>query len=241
MEFAILKDDKNGKGKAEWKKLEKGIKTDEEEITKDEHGSSKIGFRFEEAVENQIGDGRDVENGYILWELSKNLAELKEFETTNDNKNNMLLDASIALIREKFPRNIIFTQNLKGKFSEEELIRNGFYIFDDGYGIFPPINYDPEMIQTLAEDDSELRNITEKVLKVLEIFKENEKFGRNIFQEQFEPYFWRHCIKEPLFWGLRNASTKFFLEKTSKPITLESFNQGNFLFSSNASGLLHVF
>uniref|UniRef100_A0A914QGI6 Uncharacterized protein n=1 Tax=Panagrolaimus davidi TaxID=227884 RepID=A0A914QGI6_9BILA len=148
----------------------------------------------------------------------------------------MILDASIAFFRSNFPRKIIFThQNSKKLFLDEEiLIRNGFYICNENYSVFPPINFDTEIIQALAEEDKDLKNIQEKVIKVLEIFYENEKFGRNIFQEQFEPYFWRHCFKEPLFLGIRNAATKFFIATSSKPISLESFNQGNLVFSLNS-------
>uniref|UniRef100_A0AC34GB38 Uncharacterized protein n=1 Tax=Panagrolaimus sp. ES5 TaxID=591445 RepID=A0AC34GB38_9BILA len=228
MKVAIFKDVEEKESKIQWKKLE------EIKIEETEKEGGKIGFRFEEA---ENGD----ENGYILWKISANLVEWIKLDTKNGrNGRNLILDSSIAFFRSNFPRKIIFTrQNLNNEEFLEESIRNGFYIFNDGYSIFPPLNFYPENIQALAEDDSELKEICDKVIQVLTIFNENEKFGRSLFQEQFEPYFWRHCSKEPLFWGLRNVTTKFFLHTISKPISLESFNHGNFLFSStlNASAL----
>ena len=213
MEAALLTGgDDDGEGSVEWKKLEE-IKI--EEI------KAKIGFRFAEPETTEC----------IWWKIGKNLAEIEKWDYV---ENGTILDFSIAYIRENLPQKVIFTQNIDEEITEN-LIQNGFYI-DEDYGIFPVFNVGPDILFNEAESDGELKKIIGKILKCSKIHDENAKFGANLLQRQFETYFWRHCREETLFWGLRKVAAQTLLQRLAKPITVDSFNQANYLFS-NPSGL----
>ena len=203
MEIAIFKADEEvveEGSKIKWKKISE-IKKIEEEIKR----SKKIGFRFDEEE-----DGQEFAN--IWWKIDDDFAEIIEY---GNGDKSMIMDTSMAFIREHFPKTIIFSRNYRNE-AVECFLRNGF-IFSDNYCIFPVMPYSLETLMNFSkEDNGDLKELMDHLVKVKEIFDKRLNFGRQLLQEQYEPYLWRHCKDEPTFWALRRIAVYIYVMESKE-------------------------
>uniref|UniRef100_A0A7E4VQ66 JmjC domain-containing protein n=1 Tax=Panagrellus redivivus TaxID=6233 RepID=A0A7E4VQ66_PANRE len=176
----------------------------------------RVHFRWLETSESLDAD----------YDELNNIVRLRNFESISTDGGLWLLPWAMFALRSISPKASICA-DLPADSTDSDLedtFRRAGFILHGGKAVFPmaTTSFDHQNPETSPN----IANALDKLVKTEELC------GRSILQEQYQPYVWRHCIKEPTFWGIIrmgaeiskhfDAETVFGQEKRESPLPKEA-------------------